>query len=59
MNTIKQGDIVIYDTISVGKVLDVYVTGTALVQFRYSTKIVDIKHLQKVTNLFDKGEKDA
>lgn len=56
---IKKNDIVIYDTVSVGKVLDVYVTGTALVQFRYSTKIVDIKHLSKVTELFDKGEKDA
>lgn len=56
---IKIGDIVIYDTISVGKVLDVYVTGTALVQFRYSTKIVDIKHLQNVTKLFDKGENNA
>ena len=56
---IKIGDIVIYDTICVGKVLDVYVTETALVQFRYSTKVVEIKHLQKVTKLFDKGENNA
>ena len=56
MNIIKQGDRVFCYPFGIGKVIDVYVTGVALVSFKYSERIVSIKTLHKASNLTKKKE---
>jgi hypothetical protein len=59
MNTIKQGDMVVCYPFGIGKVIDVFVTGIALVSFKHSERIVSIKTLHKASKIINKGEKDA
>lgn len=40
----------------VGKVIDIYVTGATLVDFKFSTRIVNIKDLQRASKIGNKGE---
>ena len=42
-------DRVVHDQCGIGKVLEVYVTGVALVSFKNSTRIVSIKELHRAS----------
>ena len=52
----KINDRVVHDKCGIGKVLEVYVTGVALVSFKNSTSIVNIKDLQRASKIGNKGE---
>ena len=49
-------DRVVHDKCGIGKVLEVYVTGVALVSFKNSTSIVSLKDLHKARKIGNKGE---
>ena len=46
----------LYDKCGIGKVLEVYVTGVALVSFKNSTSIVSLKDLHRASKIGNKGE---
>ncbi len=52
----KINDRVVHDKCGVGKVLEIYVTGVALVSFKNSTSIVSLKDLHRESKIGNKGE---
>jgi hypothetical protein len=52
----KINDRVVHDKCGIGKVLEVYITGIALVSFKNSTSIVSLKDLHKASKIGNKGE---
>jgi len=55
----KINDRVVHDKCGIGKVLEIYVTGVALVSFKNSTSIVNIKDLHRASKVGNKGERYA
>ena len=52
----KINDRVVHDKCGIGKVIEVYVTGVALVCFKNSTSIVSLKDLHRASKIGNKGE---
>ena len=55
----KINDRVVHDKCGIGKVLEVYVIGVALVSFKNSTSIVSLKDLHRASKIGNKEEKYA
>ena len=55
----KINDRVVHDKCGIGKVLEIYVTGVALVSVKNSTSIVSLKDLHRECKIGNKGERYA